>query len=61
MPRRRGINNSIEKFSKRKFFKLEIVNLILHENGIAYEIESEELLRLHKKMQNDLCMFLISL
>ncbi|MCY7292332.1 MAG: 2'-5' RNA ligase family protein [Ferruginibacter sp.] len=53
------IDNSIEKFSKRKPFELDITNIILQENGVAYEIESEELLQLHKAMQEDLSRYLI--
>ena len=53
------IDNIIETFAKRKSFKLNITNLVLQNKGIAYEIECEELLQLHKAMQEDLSKYLI--
>lgn len=53
------VDNIIEKFFKRKSFELDIANLVLQNNGVAYEIECEELLQLHKAMQEDLSKFLI--
>ncbi len=53
------IDEVLEKFSKRKSFQLDINNPVLQSNGIAYEIESEELLQIHKDMQERLSKFLI--
>ena len=53
------IDHILEKFSKRNPFELNIANLVLQSNGIAYEIECEELLQLHKEMQEDLSGYLI--
>ena len=53
------VNNIIEKFSKGKPFVIDISNLFLQSNGIAYEIKSVELLQLHKAMQEDLSGYLI--
>ncbi len=53
------VDNIIEKFSKRKSFELNISNLDLQSNGVAYEIESEELIHLYKEMQNELSKYLI--
>lgn len=54
------IDASLEKFAKIKSFELNIINIILQKNGIAYQIECEELLDLHKEMQEDLSIFLIN-
>ena len=53
------VDNIIEKFSKEKTFVIDISNLVLQSNGIAYEIKSVELLQLHKTMQEDLSGYLI--
>lgn len=52
-------DNTIEKVSKRKSFELNVTNLVLQNNGVAYEIECEELLQLHKAMQQDFSRYLI--
>ncbi len=53
------IDTTIEKFAKRKSFELNIIDVVLQENGVAYEIKSDDLLHLHKEMQKDLSKFLI--
>ncbi len=53
------INTIIEKFARRKSFELNIINVVLQENGVAYEIKCDELLQLHKEMQEDLSRYLI--
>lgn len=53
------IDTSLEKFAKRKSFDLNIIDVVLQENGVAYEIESDDLLQIHKEMQKDLAKFLI--
>ena len=53
------IDNILEHFSKRKCFELKIADIVLQDKGVAYEIECEELLQLHKAMQDDLSKYLI--
>ena len=53
------IEQIIKKFSQRKSFAINVAALALQPTGVAYEIISEELLNLHKKMQEELNPYLI--
>ncbi len=56
---KKEIDSIIEKFANRKSFELNIIDVVLQEHGVAYEIECDELLQLHKEMQENLFNFLI--
>ncbi len=53
------IEKVLEKFSTRKIFNISGCDIVLQKTAVAYEIASEDLLLLHKEMQDDLQPYLI--
>ena len=53
------VENVLKKFATRSTFDISVNDIVLQKTAVAYEIFSDELLRLHREMQNDLQPYLI--
>lgn len=53
------VENVLEKFAQRTTFDICINEIVLQNTGVAYQILSDELMILHKQMQEELQQYLI--